>query len=149
MPSPGPRDGSGCFRNIMGRVGSGGFQALVDRVESLLPDPTRHDPRGLTRPVNRPGKHLDQRTAALHRHRATADGREMPTQRVKNRFHCPIRPAHNGGVSFYLVRTVKLCSLEELSASIPAAVAHKNTLIDEQRIRGLSRHGLGIQRIKL
>ena len=34
-----------------GRVGSGGFQTLTGRVESPLPDPTRSDPRGLTRPV--------------------------------------------------------------------------------------------------
>ena len=38
-----------------GRIGSGGFQDFTDRVGSGLPDPTRPDPRSLTRPVNSPG----------------------------------------------------------------------------------------------
>ena len=46
----------------LGRVGSGGFHTLRGRAGMLLPapprpDPTRSDPRGLTRPANSPAYH--------------------------------------------------------------------------------------------
>ena len=44
------RPGSGRELFKISRVGSGGFQALTSRAAPPLPDPTRSDPRGLTRP---------------------------------------------------------------------------------------------------
>ena len=135
VPQPDPRDRSGFCRNIMGRVGSGSFQTLVDRAESLLPDPTQPDVtrRGWARPVKRHDKNRVERTKALHRYRTTADRRDVATQRVINRSHRPIGPVHYGRVinsSYLLHENMKLCSLEELSASIPA-VAHKNSPTDQ------------------
>ena len=46
--------GPGFFRNLTSRVESGGFQTLTKRVRPPLLEPTRPDPRDLTRSVNSP-----------------------------------------------------------------------------------------------